>query len=198
MSFSKAPAIINPVFNSSDYIIANSSSTTSSSTSSDLLSLNNNWIGVNTFQSLPICTQVPTTSAQIVNKSYVDTNFPGLSSNNTFTGTNTFNSIPVCSVAPTFSTHIANKSYVDTNFSGLASTNTFTGVNNFQKINEVVSVTTGTASPFTCNYSLGNIFYIPTNYIPASNFQVIITNIPTDTSRSYTRSITDISLTPAV
>ena len=71
MSFSKAPAIINPVFNSSDYIIANSSSTTSSSTSSDLLSLNNNFLGVNTFQSLPICTQVPTTSAQIVNKSYV-------------------------------------------------------------------------------------------------------------------------------
>jgi hypothetical protein len=148
MSFSKAPAIINPVFNSSDYIIANSSSTTSSSTSSDLLSLNNNFLGVNTFQSLPICTQVPITSAQIVNKSYVDTNFSGLSSNNTFTG-----------------------------------------VNNFQKINEVVSVTTGTASPFTCNYSLGNIFYIPTNYIPSSNFQVIITNIPTDTSRSYTISI---------
>ena len=189
MSFSKAPAIINPVFNSSDYIIANSSSTTSSSTSSDLLSLNNNWIGVNTFQSLPICTQVPTTSAQIVNKSYVDTNFPGLSSNNTFTGSNIFGSIPICSIAPTTSTHLTNKNYVDTNFSGLASTNTFTGVNNFQKINEVVSVTTGTASPFTCNYSLGNIFYIPTNYIPASNFQVIITNIPTDTSRSYTISI---------
>jgi hypothetical protein len=185
MSFSKAPAIQNPVFNSNDYIIANSSSTTSS-TSSDLLSLNNNWIGINTFQSLPICTQVPTTSAQIVNKLYVDTNFPGLASSNTFTGSNIFSSVPICAVAPTTSTHLTNKNYIDTNFSGLASTNTFTGVNNFQKINEVVVVSSGTATPFTCDYSLGNTFYIPTNYIPASNFQVIITNIPTDTSKSYT------------
>ena len=58
MSFSKAPTNQNPVFNSSDYIVANSSSTTS--TSSDLLTLNNNLIGINTFQSLPRCTQVPT------------------------------------------------------------------------------------------------------------------------------------------
>ena len=190
MSFSKAPTIQNPVFNSSDFIIANSSSTSStSSTSSDLLSLNNNWIGVNTLQNLSICTQVPTTSAQLVNKLYVDSNFSGLASTNTFTGSNIFSLVPNCSVAPTTSTHLTNKNYIDTKFAGLANTNIYTGINNFSKINEAVLATTGTATPFTCNYALGNIFYIPTNYIPASNFQVIITNIPTDTSKSYTISI---------
>jgi hypothetical protein len=44
----------------------------------------------------------------------------------------------------------------------------------------------GTASPFTLDYSLGGIFYIPTSSVPTSNFSVIITNIPTDQTKIYT------------
>ena len=147
--FSKPPANTSstPVFNSNDYITANSINT-SAATGSDLLTLNNNWIAVNTFQSLPICSQVPTSNAQVVNKLYTDSNF-----------------------------------------GSLTNANAFYGVNNFAKITESVVVASGTANPFTLNYSTGSIFYIPRNYTLTSNFQLIITNIPTDTSKSYTISV---------
>ena len=43
----------------------------------------------------------------------------------------------------------------------------------------------GSASPFTMNYSNSAVFYLPSDYTPASNFTVNITNIPTDTTRTY-------------
>ena len=116
--FSKPPTNISstPVFNSNDFITANSIDPVAA-TGSDLLKLNNNWIAVNTFQSLPICTQVPTSNAQEVNKLYTDSSF-----------------------------------------GSLAHANSFAGVNNFQKITESVISTSGTANPFTIDYSAGSIF----------------------------------------
>lgn len=48
-----------------------------------------------------------------------------------------------------------------------------------------VSSTTTPWFPYTLDYSLGSIFYIPTNYSTPTNFSIIITNIPTDTTKSY-------------
>jgi hypothetical protein len=56
-------------------------------------------------------------------------------------------------------------------------------------IYETAQATTGTTSPFTVNMALGSTFYIPTDYTFASNFQLILTNVPTDTSKAYTISI---------
>ena len=57
------------------------------------------------------------------------------------------------------------------------------------QIYESTQATTGTTSPFTCDMALGSTFYIPTDYTFASNFQIIITNVPTDTSKTYTISV---------
>lgn len=57
------------------------------------------------------------------------------------------------------------------------------------QIYEITQATTGTTSPFTCNMALGSTFYIPTDYTFASNFQIIITNVPTDTTKTYTISV---------
>jgi hypothetical protein len=147
--FSRPPTNIlsTPVFNSNDFITANSIDPVAA-TGSDLLKLNNNLIAVNLFQSLPICTQVPTSNAQVVNKLYTDSNF-----------------------------------------GSLTNANSFAGVNNFQKITESVVSASGTANPFTIDYSAGNIYFIPRNYNLTTNFQLIITNIPTDTTKSYTVSV---------
>jgi hypothetical protein len=71
-------------------------------------------------------------------------------------------------------------------FSG---TNVWTGTNTYNSIYETAIGTTGTTSPFTANMALGSTFYIPTDYTFASNFQLILTNVPTDTTREYTISI---------
>ena len=71
----------------------------------------------------------------------------------------------------------------------LAGANTFTGTNIFNKIYESTIATTGTTSPFTCNMANGSTFYIPTDYTFASNFQIIKTKVPTDTTKSYTISV---------
>ena len=57
------------------------------------------------------------------------------------------------------------------------------------QIYETTQATTGTTSPFTCDMGLGSTFYIPTDYTFASNFQIIITNVPTDTTKTYTISV---------
>ena len=80
--------------------------------------------------------------------------------------------------------------------SGLTSANIFTGTNSFQStvftkglLYEASLSASGSASPFTLNYSLGGIFYIPTASVPSSNFSVIITNIPVDQNNVYTLSL---------
>ena len=42
------------------------------------------------------------------------------------------------------------------------------------------------SSPVTLDFSLGGIFYLPTNLIFTANIPVIITNIPTDNTKTYT------------
>jgi len=48
--------------------------------------------GSTTFTNLPTCTQTPTTSYQLINKTFGDSRYSILSNNNTYSGTNTFNS----------------------------------------------------------------------------------------------------------
>jgi len=66
---------------------------------------------------------------------------------------------------------------------------TLTGPLICNQIYETALATTGTTSPFTCNMALGSTFYIPTDYTFASNFQIIVTNVPTDTTKTYTISV---------
>jgi hypothetical protein len=51
---------------------------------------------------------------------------------------------------------------------------------------ETAVAASGSGSPFTLDYSQGGVFYIPTASVPASNFSVILTNIPTDQTKVYT------------
>lgn len=49
-----------------------------------------------------------------------------------------------------------------------------------------VSSTTSPFSPYTLDYSLGEVFYIPTDQTNTTgNFNIIITNMPTDKSKVY-------------
>ncbi len=68
-------------------------------------------------------------------------------------------------------------------------TTTLTGPLICNQIYENTTAITGTTTPFTCNMALGSSFYIPTDYTFASNFQIIITNVPTDTTKTYTISV---------
>jgi hypothetical protein len=66
---------------------------------------------------------------------------------------------------------------------------TLTGSLICNQVYESTTATTGTTSPFTVDMATGSTFYIPTDYTFASNFQLIITNVPTDTSKTYTISV---------
>lgn len=64
-------------------------------------------------------------------------------------------------------------------------------IENIQNVYEnAISVEANTSSapfhPYTLDYSKGSVFYIPSNYTTSINFQCIIKNIPTDTSKVYT------------
>lgn len=39
--------------------------------------------------------------------------------------------------------------------------------------------------PYTLDYSTGSVFYIPTDLVATTNFNVIIQNVPADTSKIY-------------
>ena len=71
----------------------------------------------------------------------------------------------------------------------VSGTSTFNSVLIAKQIYETTTATTGTTTPFTCNMANGSTFYIPTDYTFASNFQIIITNVPTDTTKTYTISV---------
>ena len=81
------------------------------------------------------------------------------------------------------------------NQSGIITTNlSTTTIENVNRIFEntlavVENTTTTPWYPYTLDYSLGSIFYIPTNYATASNFNIIINNIPTDITKSYTLTL---------
>jgi len=106
---------------------------TSTQTALDLkggLSINNTWVGTNTFNSnIPTTTLTPTSSSQFITKAYADSNYAGtgiLSGTNTWTGTNVYNTnLPTSTLAPTLSSQFTNKAFVDLKAS-LASP-TFTG-----------------------------------------------------------------------
>jgi hypothetical protein len=75
-------------------------------------------------------------------------------------------------------------------------TSSFTGAATFQgALNttglyyETIITASGSASPFTLDYSAGGIYFISTAAVPAANFSVIITNIPTDQTKTYTISL---------
>ena len=130
------------------------------------------------------------TTAGVPNVIGWDTTSATINGNLNVTGTSVFTNLPTSTATPTTGTQLTTKTYVDS-VSGvtLAGANTFTGTNIFNKIYETIIATTGTTSPFTCNMALGSTFYIPTDYTFASNFQIIITNVPTDTTKSYTISV---------
>jgi hypothetical protein len=67
--------------------------------------------------------------------------------------------------------------------------NTFNDTLAINSILETAQKIAGTASPFTCDMSLGSTFYIPSDYTFASDFKVIITNVPIDTSKEVSISI---------
>jgi len=145
-----------------DTTYANSAYLTSSlasvySTISSLTSNNNVWSGTNSFNtSLPTSTVTPTTSTQLITKSYADSIYTTLSNvlsnNNAFTGTCTFNtSLPTSTVTPTTSTQLITKAYADSNYSASGGTtlsavqsnnNVFTGTNTFN-----TSLPTSTVTP---------------------------------------------------
>jgi hypothetical protein len=73
------------------------------------------------------------------------------------------------------------------------STSSFTGAATFDGAlktkglyYEAITTVSGSASPFTLDYSAGGVYYISTASVPAANFAVIITNIPTDQTKTYT------------
>ena len=59
-----------------------------------LLTSNNTWSGTNSFNtSLPTSTQTPSSSTQLITKTYGDTTYGSISGNNTWSATNTFSKI---------------------------------------------------------------------------------------------------------
>jgi hypothetical protein len=57
---------------------------------------NNNWTGTNSFNtSLPTSTQTPSTSTQLITKSYGDSTYAITNEDNTFTGNNSFTNLTV-------------------------------------------------------------------------------------------------------
>jgi hypothetical protein len=118
---------------------------------------NNTWTGTNIFNtSLPTSTVTPTTSTQLITKSYADSTYTTLSNvlsnNNAFTGTCTFNTnLPTSTITPTTSTQLITKSYADANYSAsgattlsnvLSNNNVWTGSNSFN-----TTLPTSTATP---------------------------------------------------
>ena len=92
------------------------------------LSDNNIWTGTTAFNtSLPTSTITPTSSSQLVTKTYVDSAITGLSigsyvdvtNTQTIGGIKTFTSVPLCATTATTSTQLVNKDYVDTSISNL-------------------------------------------------------------------------------
>ena len=77
-----------------------------------------------------------------------------------------------------------------TNIANIA-TNAITSVNNIYENCFVVGLTSTTSPffPYVLDYSKGSVFYIPTDYGAAGNFNIIVANIPTDTSKVYTLSL---------
>ena len=79
----------------------------------------NNWTGLNTFNSfLPTSTLTPSSNTQLITKVYADGLITTLkSSANAWTNTNTFNtSLPTSTLTPTTNTQLITKAYADGNF----------------------------------------------------------------------------------
>jgi hypothetical protein len=105
--------------------------------SSDLHTIN----GKMTFNNVvPECSILPTTSQQLTNKSYTDTNFVYKTGavNESINGLKTFTDRVVCT-APSIGTSVSdliNVTYADTWYGRLNNTNNWSGLNNFQ-VNKV-------------------------------------------------------------
>jgi hypothetical protein len=150
-------------------------------TLSEVQANNNTWTGTNAFNtSLPTSTITPSSSTQLVTKTYVDTQVntkTSLSSvqsnNNTWTGTNAFNtSLPTSTITPSSSTQLVTKTYADSLTTNLlANTNTWSGTSNTFNLalnarlidsengtlnNNLYSQTT-TGTTTICNNQTGNL-----------------------------------------
>ena len=72
----------------------------------------------------------------------------------------------------------------------LNTSNVFTNANEFTLVtvkNVYEKVVLGVSSPSVIlDFSLGGIFYLPTDFVFSSNIPVTITNIPTDNTKTYT------------
>ena len=112
---------------------------------------NNNWSGTNAFSSLPTSTQTPTTSTQLITKTYADTTYGRISSTNNWSGTNTFNSsLPTSSQTPTTSTQLITKAYGDATYQATGSYGTISGTNNWSGTNTFnSSLPTSSQTPTT-------------------------------------------------
>ena len=114
----------------------------------NILDAANVWAGTNTFNTfLPTSTLTPTTSNQLITKTYADGKFGALASANAWTSTNTFNtSLPTSTLTPTTSNQLITKAYADANYgsSVLSANNTWTGTNAYN-----TSLPTSTLTPTT-------------------------------------------------
>jgi hypothetical protein len=120
---------------------------------------------------LPTSTLTPSTSSQLVTKTYVDSNFCDLTNTQSIGGSKTFSAIPSCSVAPTLGAHLCNRTYVDSVAGGggvsLSSNNVWTGTNAFN-----TSLPTSTLTPSTST-QLTTKTYVDSNFVDKTTAQTI-------------------------
>lgn len=93
----------------------------------------NAFTGTNTFNSnLPTSTVTPTTSTQLVTKSYTDSTYASLAGTNAFLGLCSFNNnLPITALTPTLTTQLVPKSFTDATYASKTGTNAFSGTNTF-------------------------------------------------------------------
>ena len=67
-------------------------------------------------------------------------------------------------------------------------------INSVNRIYENVKIVSNesiltTGTPYTIDYNLGSVFMIPSNWTVYPNFNLIIKNIPSDRTKTYTLTI---------
>lgn len=110
-------------------------------------------LNIQTFSALPVCSAVPVSGSQLINKTYGDATYasaagtPTLSGSNTWTGTNIFNTnLPTSTQTPTTGAQLVTKTYTDATFVGLTGAQTVAGVKTFSSapVMSGASITSGT------------------------------------------------------
>jgi hypothetical protein len=147
-------------------------------TNSNNITTNSNNITTNTSNIETNTSNISTNSTDIAsNASNITTNSNNITTNTSNITTNSNN----------ITTNTSNIELFETTFARLDGAS-FTGaISTKGLLYEGVISVSGTG-PYTIDYSLGGIFYIPTASVQASDFSIIITNVPTDSTKSYTIS----------